>query len=1024
MNDKLMASFKNPSCEFRGAPFWAWNSKMEPEEIRRQIRLMRQMGLGGFFMHARVGLDTPYLGNEWFDCVHACIDEAKKLGMNAWLYDEDRWPSGAGGGLVTCNPAYRNRKVVAEELDAPAQLHTSADTLAVYTARIDGGNAANVKRVKDGCPAPANGEKIIHFYIKTATPDSWYNNQTYLDTMNPEAVAKFIEITHEKYKAEAAAEFHKTVPGIFTDEPFFGCQLMSEEGGNAVAPWTGKLPEVFRQRYGYELADHLMELFYDVEKVEFSQVRLNYVDCITHLFVNSFSRQIGEWCEKNNLDFTGHLLEEDSLSGQTACVGSCMRSYEYMQTPGMDELMECSCIYETAKQVASAARQFDRKWRLTETYGCTGWDFSFAGHKALGDWQTALGINIRCQHLYWYSMEGESKRDYPAAISYQSPWWREYNYVEDYFARVNAVMTEGKELRDLLVIHPVESMWTKIRKKWRAAADVKAYDDALIDLRNCLLNANIDFDYGDEDIMSRHCRIVKQDGQPLLVIGHAQYKVVVVPELITMRRTTLNLLKEFKSAGGRVVMIGKPADYLDGIKADDAVKFHQECIKIATPGKELVSKVETARKVSITDPQGKEIPALLHLLKSGDGFDALFICNTGYPEDKDPHTTMVRDRTAAHPQATLRWNTTRQGEVLELDPTSGAVYRIPAEKTADGWLINTGIQQLGSRLFVANAKPSATAYPLRDTGKTVSSRNLTQTSWDIVMAEENVLMLDRPQYRIADGEWHDNEYILAIDKVLRQHLGQPPHGGHMVQPWVRRGQQSDAIVQAELRYGFECDAIPGGALYLGLERPEFFEVSVNGNPVSTEMECGWWCDRSLRKLPVNPQFLRLGHNEILLKVRYDETHPGLEFIYLLGNFGVKIDGAANRLTPPVRSLQLGDWVSQGLPYYSGNLSYLATIDLPAGQLERVSLRLPDFRGVAAAVHINGQRAAILGFPPYETEITEFLQPGENQLAIEILNSRRNSHGPFHHPEKWPSWTGPNEFQVDKAPLQLVPCGLM
>ena len=57
-------------------------------------------GIGGFFMHARGGLQTEYMGKEWFENVGACIDEAKKKGMHAWAYDENGWPSGFGGGKV------------------------------------------------------------------------------------------------------------------------------------------------------------------------------------------------------------------------------------------------------------------------------------------------------------------------------------------------------------------------------------------------------------------------------------------------------------------------------------------------------------------------------------------------------------------------------------------------------------------------------------------------------------------------------------------------------------------------------------------------------------------------------------------------------------------------------------------------------------------------------------------------------------------------------------------------------------
>ena len=90
-------NLRDPESMYRPVPFWSWNEKLSPEELRWQIREMKKVGLGGFFMHARGGLQTGYLSDEWMDCVKACLDEAAKLDMNAWLYDENGWPSGFGG---------------------------------------------------------------------------------------------------------------------------------------------------------------------------------------------------------------------------------------------------------------------------------------------------------------------------------------------------------------------------------------------------------------------------------------------------------------------------------------------------------------------------------------------------------------------------------------------------------------------------------------------------------------------------------------------------------------------------------------------------------------------------------------------------------------------------------------------------------------------------------------------------------------------------------------------------------------
>ena len=112
-------NLRDPESMYRPVPFWSWNEKLSPEELRWQIREMKKVGLGGFFMHARGGLQTGYLSDEWMDCVKACLDEAAKLDMNAWLYDENGWPSGFGGGLVNgLGVDYQQKYLRHEVIDA------------------------------------------------------------------------------------------------------------------------------------------------------------------------------------------------------------------------------------------------------------------------------------------------------------------------------------------------------------------------------------------------------------------------------------------------------------------------------------------------------------------------------------------------------------------------------------------------------------------------------------------------------------------------------------------------------------------------------------------------------------------------------------------------------------------------------------------------------------------------------------------------------------------------------------------
>ncbi len=96
-----MDLFKSPTSEYRGVPFWSWNCRLERQELLRQIDCLKQMGFGGFNMHARSGLGTKYLGDEFMGLVADCVQYAEEQNMLAWLYDEDRYPSGAAGGYVT-----------------------------------------------------------------------------------------------------------------------------------------------------------------------------------------------------------------------------------------------------------------------------------------------------------------------------------------------------------------------------------------------------------------------------------------------------------------------------------------------------------------------------------------------------------------------------------------------------------------------------------------------------------------------------------------------------------------------------------------------------------------------------------------------------------------------------------------------------------------------------------------------------------------------------------------------------------
>ncbi len=1006
----MKEEFESPGAAYRGKPFWAWNGKLEEDELRRQVRVMHRMGLGGFFMHSRVGLATEYLCDEWFRMIGACVDEARKLAMEAWLYDEDRWPSGAAGGIVTADPACQH-KSLQMVIGEPDEVPPEPPPLALFSARLEGNAATDVRRLPedwDGALDPPD-QKVLAFYVKADRPSSWYNGATYLDTMSHEAVRRFIEVTYEAYKDRFGEEFGRVVPGVFTDEPNHGGIFggMPWEGQSAFdVPWTPALPEHFQERYGYEILDHLPELFLRVDGRELSQARWHYYDCTTFLFVDAFARQIGEWCGENGLLFTGHCLAEESLCSQSSVGGSPMRFYEHMQAPGIDVLTQFSDEYTTAKQCSSVLRQTGRRWMLSELYGCTGWDFTFEGHKAVGDWQAALGVNLRCQHLSWYTMAGAAKRDYPASIHFQSPWWQRYGKVEDYFARVGAVMSRGRPVRRLLVVHPVESVWARLTVGYREDEAVGRLERAFAELIEWLLDGHVDFDYGEEEMLSRLASVTGST----LRVGQADYAAVLVPPADTLRGSTLALLREFREAGGPVVFCEPAPTHLDALPSEEPAALAGRCERAPFEREAVVAAVAPARVVSIRDEAGAEKAGVLYLLHAEGVEQRLFLCNT--------------DREL--PSGPLRVALRGAGHVQLWDAETGERYAVQSEREDGQVRFETSMPPSGSRLFVVT--PDAADLPAPPAPEEVRSVEPPAEEWSAELTEPNVLVLDMPEFRVGDEDWEGPTEILRADAQMRDAVGLPRRGGQMVQPWARHKAQEGPSAPFDLSYRFTVDQLPVGPLFLAVEQPERLQVRLNGHLLPPESDSGWWVDPAIRLLPVDEAALVAGENELLVSGTMD-SGCDLEIAYLLGGFAVAVDGAEARVTGALEAPSLGDWAAQGMPFYAGSVVYRARVAARVAEGERAFVQVPGFAGVGARVLIDGEEAGVIGWPPHEVEVTDLLAgKAEATVAVEVLGHRRNAFGPLHLSDPQPRFVGPGEFVSGGERWQdhysLVPAGCL
>ena len=513
--------FLNPPVDFRSAPFYALNDELDTTELIKQINSFKDAGYGGFFLHSRAGLLTEYMGKEWWDAIDAAVRTSKQTGLKTWFYDEDKWPSGFAGGKVPL---------------------MSEDFHARCLSRID-----KKEKVNKDDQVLFEDDKFRYVCHKSKMGNAWFNGTTYVDLLNPKMVKAFIDSAYMPYLERYKNEIGKTALGVFTDEPQVAPRVSGgKEGSISFSPY---IFAKFKEMHGYDMLPKIPSLFDTIGN--FKKIRYDYYQTLSRCFEENYTKQIGDYSAKHNSIFTGHLNGEESFNSIMVNSGNSMINYRHMQMPGMDQLGLHYLVLNTPKSLASVANQYGINRRLSESYGISGQNMNFEDRKWLLDWHTLNGINFIVPHLSLYSMKGERKRDYPPNFSPAQPYWAYNKLFEDYTGRMCYVNTLGKYATDIVIIHPLESEYLGIRNNC-----YQQYDQCL----NMLQNDHRNYDLGDEQIIADIAKVKDQK----FIIGQMSYKVVVLPNMLVIRRTTLNLLKQFKASGGVILVYGKYPDYVNG----------------------------------------------------------------------------------------------------------------------------------------------------------------------------------------------------------------------------------------------------------------------------------------------------------------------------------------------------------------------------------------------------------------------------------------------------------------------------
>ena len=559
---RVFAAFESPPREFGPIPFWFLNDDLEDGELLRQLHALRDAHYGGFVLHARIGLSrrVGYLTDEFFRLARLLVAEAARLGMKVILYDEGSYPSGsAGGAVVAENPDYVSRAMGLwkRTVDGPFAGFWRPNTgrglrdrhvCTVLGRRTDAGAVdPDSLRVLEPLPrdivrieVPAGRWTAMSVWqvdsgghIRGVFPEQETGSLSAPpagDILNPDAVACFLRLTHDRYWEHLAEFFGTTIIAMFTDEP----QVM---GRNPVRPadprpFTPGLIEWLAGRWGEDPRPWLPALWEDYGPAT-GAFRRRFEAAIQARLEEVFFAAQARWCAEHGIALTGHPAESEELS-----------PLRWFQLPGQDmvwryvEPDQPTAIegrHSVAAKVATSGARIQGARRiLTEVCGAYGWRMTLEEMKWLFDWHLVRGNNLIDPHAVFYSIRGRRAWESEPDLCLHNTWRPYVGLVNRYAQRLSWLLCDGEQVCDVAILGDGNAIG------WRAAKQ--------------LYQRQIDFLYLD----ARAVAEASVEGATL-VAGTQAYRAVVVEGSPVLGEQAQRVLDAFAAAGGHVI------EFADGI---------------------------------------------------------------------------------------------------------------------------------------------------------------------------------------------------------------------------------------------------------------------------------------------------------------------------------------------------------------------------------------------------------------------------------------------------------------------------
>lgn len=964
--EKVSRSFADPGKNYRPAPLWVWNTSVTTEDIDRMLKDMKDGGFGGAFIHPRPGMITDYLSDDWFRLYRYSVEKGKELGLDIWIYDEFSYPSGFAGGHV------------------PAEMpesYNQGQGLAFEKASVLPANATDffLCLKKEGNTFRAiNGELEkytdvpgeYYLYKKTYYGRSdWHGGFSYVDLLYPGVTEKFIDVTINGYERTFGKELGTVIKGLFSDEPNIG----NIQG----IRWTPDFFDIFEKQWGYDLRAYLPLLV--EESGDWKRVRHNYMETLTQLFIDRWSKPMSAYCEKKNLKWTGHYWEHGWPS--VADGGDNMAMYAWHQMPAIDMLFnQYNDAHPQAqfgnaravKELSSVANQMGYVRTLSETYGGGGWDESFEDFKRLGDWEYALGVNFMNQHLAHMTIVGARKYDYPPVFTPLSPWWNDYKTQNDYFGRLSLVLSGGEQLNDVLVIEPTTSAWmyfSYVSSNPRMMDIGFAFQNFVTELEK----NQAEYDLGSENIIKDRARVTGK----LFTVGKRSYKTVVIPPGVeNLNGTTFALLKKFVQNGGNLVMFSTPGliDGKENAEASDFFKDDTKATSCTELSAKIIKKIFANDKIDFTLTAGND---LYHHRRDYKDGQLVFLSNASLTD-------------SAVGQISLEGQS-----LVELDAMSGIIHKYPST-AANGYVrADFTLPPAGSLVLFASKKtknlPAFKPKERLEGGDMLTP----ETPLEVKRLKDNALTLDFCDLTI-DGKTQRNLYTVEACNKLYQHYGMPD-------PWNSAIQYRQNVVERDtfktgdikVEYKFVCTGdIDRNTLKLIAEQPEIWKVEINGIPVISEGES--FLDSRFGTYAIG-RYVKEGVNTICLGVKPMSIYAEIAPVYVTGSFTLEA-ASHGWIMVPDRNPVPGSWKEQGLPCYSWDMAYSHTYNISNPEKTHY-LCLGQWNGTVAEVFVNGSKAGVAAYQPYTFDLTPYLKKGHNDIEVRVIGSLHNLFGPHYSSDR-------------------------